>query len=59
MSLRSRPGSRPAGFVEPALPSASGLPPSGANWIHEIKFDGFRMLARRDAQGPAFHPQWS
>jgi ATP-dependent DNA ligase len=51
MSLRSRTGPRPPGFIEPALPSASGLPPSGSNWIHEIKFDGFRMLARRD--GPA------
>ena len=48
MSLRSRPGPRPPGFIEPALPSASGLPPSGSNWIPEIKFDGFRMLARRD-----------
>jgi len=46
-SLRSRPGPRPPGFIEPALPSASGLPPSGG-WIHEIKFDGYRMLARRD-----------
>ena len=48
MSLRKHTGPRPAGFIEPALPSASGLPPSGTNWIHEIKFDGFRLLARRD-----------
>jgi bifunctional non-homologous end joining protein LigD len=47
-SLRSRPGPRPAGLIEPALPSARGLPPSGSDWLHEIKFDGFRMLARRD-----------
>ena len=48
MSLRKRHGPCPAGFIEPALPSARGLPPTGSNWIYEIKFDGFRMLARRD-----------
>jgi bifunctional non-homologous end joining protein LigD len=26
-------------------------PPSGPGWVHEIKFDGFRMLARRDGAG--------
>jgi ATP-dependent DNA ligase len=23
-------------------------PPSGANWVHEIKHDGYRMIVRRD-----------
>src|SRR4051794_38942044 len=32
----------------PALPSP---PPSGSNWIHEIKHDGFRLMARRDPVG--------
>ena len=27
------------------------MPPSGPNWIHEIKHDGFRIMARRDAAG--------
>jgi ATP-dependent DNA ligase len=26
-------------------------PPAGDGWIHEIKLDGFRLLARRDAAG--------
>jgi hypothetical protein len=26
-------------------------PPSGEQWLHEIKHDGFRMLVRRDAAG--------
>ena len=26
-------------------------PPSGPGWIHEIKHDGFRILARRDSAG--------
>jgi ATP-dependent DNA ligase len=33
---------RPAGFIEPCLPSPADKPPSGANWIHEIKHDGYR-----------------
>jgi bifunctional non-homologous end joining protein LigD len=41
----------PAGFVEPCLPSPIKSPPSGPGWIHEIKHDGFRIMARRDARG--------
>ena len=26
-------------------------PPSGSNWFHEIKHDGFRLMARRDPVG--------
>jgi bifunctional non-homologous end joining protein LigD len=42
---------RPPGFIEPCLPSPADKPPRGANWIHEIKHDGFRLMARRDASG--------
>jgi bifunctional non-homologous end joining protein LigD len=38
-------------FIEPCLPSPAPKPPAGAGWIHEIKLDGFRLLARRDAAG--------
>ena len=31
------------GFVEPALASATDRVPSGDRWIHEIKFDGYRV----------------
>jgi ATP-dependent DNA ligase len=41
----------PSGFIEPCLPSPGGHPPSGPGWIHEIKHDGFRLMARRDAVG--------
>jgi ATP-dependent DNA ligase len=34
---------RPSGFIEPCLPSPAERPPSGPNWIHEIKHDGFRV----------------
>jgi bifunctional non-homologous end joining protein LigD len=40
----------PPRFIRaPALPAAR--PPSGSNWIHEIKHDGYRLMARRDPVG--------
>ena len=47
MRERIRPG---LGIIEPCLPSSAKAPPSGPDWLHEIKHDGFRILARR---GPA------
>src|SRR6476661_8425348 len=38
-------------FIEPCLPSPTNRPPSGSNWIHEIKHDGYRLMARRDSVG--------
>ena len=35
----------------PAFPPRAGKPPSGANWIHEIKHDGYRLMVRRDPVG--------
>jgi bifunctional non-homologous end joining protein LigD len=50
MSLRER--TRPGlGIIEPCLPSSAKAPPSGPGWIHEIKHDGFRILARRNGAG--------
>ncbi len=40
-TLSSRTRSGPAGFIEPCLPSPADKPPSGANWVHEIKHDGY------------------
>ncbi len=33
-------------FVEPALATLTPKAPSGAKWLHEIKFDGYRLIAR-------------
>ena len=49
MSLRER--TRPLGIIEPCLPSPAKAPPSGPGWIHEIKHDGFRIMARHDTAG--------
>jgi bifunctional non-homologous end joining protein LigD len=43
----ARPGPLPS-FVEPQLASAVSKPPAGQNWVHEVKFDGYRLLARID-----------
>ncbi len=48
LNLRSR---RAVDFIEPCLPSPAKAPPSGSGWIHEIKQDGFRIMARRDGAG--------
>jgi bifunctional non-homologous end joining protein LigD len=43
----AKPGSLP-GFVEPHLASPTASPPAGAGWVHEVKFDGYRLMARID-----------
>src|SRR5262245_1991112 len=35
-------------FVPPSLGTLHDKVPSGAGWVHEIKFDGYRMQARLD-----------
>jgi bifunctional non-homologous end joining protein LigD len=35
-------------FVEPSLALLVDKPPSGPLWVHEIKFDGYRLQARID-----------
>ena len=32
------------GFIPPQLPSLTDQPPEGANWIHEVKHDGYRTM---------------
>ena len=36
------------GFIPPSLAALHDAAPSGADWIHEIKFDGYRIEARLD-----------
>ena len=37
----------PAGFIAPCLPTKTDKLPSGSRWLHEIKHDGFRIIARK------------
>ena len=35
--------------VHPACqPASANRPPFGPDWLHEIKFDGYRVIARKD-----------
>jgi bifunctional non-homologous end joining protein LigD len=53
---RHRAASKPAGaksgslpaFIEPALATLCETPPTASKWVHELKFDGYRLLARID-----------
>ena len=38
----------PRGFVPPCLPTKAPQPPGGDASLHEIKHDGFRVIARKD-----------
>ena len=48
---------RPAGFIQPCLPSRTVRLPSGPLWIHEIKHDGYRLMVRRDGARVAASPR--
>jgi ATP-dependent DNA ligase len=37
----------PAGFIAPCLPTNASQPSSGSMRLHEIKHDGFRVIARK------------
>jgi bifunctional non-homologous end joining protein LigD len=36
------------GFVPPQLASLRSKPPAGDNWLHEIKYDGYRLQIHLD-----------
>lgn len=50
----SRESKCPVGRYEPRLPRPAKEPPPGPGWIHEIKDDGFRILAEFTAWRRAF-----
>jgi hypothetical protein len=39
----------PAGFISPARPLLTTKPRAGPEWVHEIKHDGYRLLALKEA----------
>lgn len=43
---RSEP-KRPPGFILPCQPALAVVPPKGPRWIHEVKWDGYRLIARK------------
>jgi bifunctional non-homologous end joining protein LigD len=35
-----------SGFIRPCEPALVDRPPDGPGWLHEVKHDGFQVLAR-------------
>jgi bifunctional non-homologous end joining protein LigD len=57
--IKKIPGARKSPlpkFVAPQLATLVKEPPSGTQWLHELKFDGYRMLCRIDRGNVTF---WS
>src|SRR5262249_34196852 len=52
MTTESPPSTqpKPAGLIAPCMPTEASKPPVGPRWVHEIKHDGFRMIARRQGE---------
>jgi ATP-dependent DNA ligase len=48
LAARSRSASPLPKFIPPQLSQPVEQPPSGPQWLHEIKLDGYRMAARID-----------
>src|SRR6516165_9550806 len=47
MGIMLRMRTLPGGFIAPCLPTRTDKLPSGSHWLHEIKHDGFRIIARK------------
>ena len=45
--MPARPRTLPTGFIAPCLPTKANTLPSGGLWLHAIKHDGFRIIARK------------
>ena len=43
-------------FVSPQLATLTEKPPEGMGWLHELKFDGYRMICHLSRQQVKF---WS
>jgi len=48
--LRAAPSEKLAAFIPPALATRVDSAPTGDSWVHEIKFDGYRVLARKEGK---------
>ncbi len=49
-SIKGAKKAAPPGFVEPCLAMLTEKPPEGEGWLHEIKFDGYRLMASLDGK---------
>jgi bifunctional non-homologous end joining protein LigD len=49
---------RPEGFIPTSQPTLAKTAPSGPEWIHEIKHDGYRVIARKDGSQVRLWSRW-
>jgi bifunctional non-homologous end joining protein LigD len=47
MLWRPYPSPKRPGLIEPCIPTLASRPPVGPQWLHEIKHDGYRLIARK------------
>src|SRR5205085_4248434 len=40
-------------FIEPCLPTLAKEPPAGPAWVHEVKFDGYRLQVHKERKDVA------
>ena len=40
----------PTGFIRPCEPAPIDGPPAAPGWLHEVKHDDFRILARKEGE---------
>ena len=45
-------------FIRPLSPSAAVRPPTGDDWLHEPKWDGFRFQIIKDSAGIGFYSRY-
>ncbi len=45
MEWRTKPRVKRPGMIEPCIPTRATKPPVGPQWLHEIKYDGYRLIA--------------
>ncbi|WFU75207.1 hypothetical protein [Bradyrhizobium sp. CB2312] len=50
MARRTKAPAMP-GFIKPQLATLKSKAPSGENWLHEIKYDGYRIQLHIDGDG--------
>lgn len=43
---RNKAKAAPLAFIQPCLATLRTTPPSGKEWLHEVKFDGYRLQAQ-------------
>ena len=36
---------RPGGIIDPRIPTLASRPPTGPQWVHEIRHDDYRLIA--------------